>query len=259
MGTQRHWAITHPGTRRTSNEDAFLCRPEIGLFAVADGVGGHGGGAFAATEVVKALEQIPDSIGPAEILAAVRDQLQSVHKRLRTISGGGRRNSPASTVVVLLFSGSHLACVWAGDSRAYLFRNGELLRLTSDHSMVGELVRAGRLTDAEAERHPDANIITRALGVGPDNAPLDKVVAAAEPGDRFLLCSDGLPKALSSQDIESHMDEDDPAAALLEAALGAGVKDNVTVIVAQACGGDHKAAPTPPSPGNQGNEKGEFI
>ncbi len=235
METQRHWATTHPGTRRLSNADAFLCRPEIGLFAVADGVGGQGGGAFAAAEAMKALGQIPESISPADVLAAVRAQLQTVHDRLRSASDGAGRDARASTIVVLLLGGGHLACVWVGDSRAYLFRNGELLRLTTDHSMVGELVRAGRLTDAEAERHPDANIITRALGVGSDGALLDKVVAVVEPGDRFLLCSDGLSKSLASRDIERQMLADDPADALLDAALAAGGRDNITIVVAQTC------------------------
>jgi protein phosphatase/serine/threonine-protein phosphatase Stp1 len=231
--TLRHWAITHPGTRRTTNEDAFLCRPEIGLFAVADGVGGRSGGEFASAEVMRQLGAIPDTVAPRELLSAVRARLQSVHDRLRATEACGQRDTPATTVVVLLLSGGYLACVWAGDSRAYLLRDGELLRLTSDHSLVGELVRAGKLTDAQAERHPGGHVITRALGVASGGALVDKVVASVQLGDRFLLCSDGLSKSLSADDIGVHMSAADPAAALLEAALAANARDNVTALVAQ--------------------------
>ena len=230
--TLRHWAATHPGTRRVTNEDAYLCRPEIGLFAVADGVGGHGSGAFASAQAMTALEQIPHMASPGDLLAAVRTRLGSVHQTLCAAAEAGREDPSATTVVVLLLGGGHLACVWVGDSRAYLLRRGELFQLTTDHSVVGELVKAGRLTDAQAERHSDGHIITRALGVNTGGALLDKVTAAAEPGDRLLLCSDGLSKSVSSPVIAAAMAADEPAAALVAAALSAGVRDNVTALVA---------------------------
>ena len=229
----RHWAATHPGTVRATNEDAYLCRPEIGLFAVADGVGGASGGDFASAEVMRALAEIPDGIAPNELLGAVRIRLQSVHDRLQGVMGAHGRNPPATTVVVLLLSGDHLACVWVGDSRAYMLRDGALIRLTSDHSVVGEMVRAGKLTDAQAERHPGGNVITRAIGVHSGGALVDKVVASVEPGDRILLCSDGLFKAVAQPGIVDRMSEPEPAEALLQAALVAGAKDNVTALVAQ--------------------------
>lgn len=231
--TLRHWAVTHPGTVRATNEDAYLCRPEIGLFAVADGVGGASGGDFASAEVMRALSQIPDGIAPNDLLGAVRISLQSVHDRLQGAAGPHGRSAPATTVVVLLLSGDHLACIWVGDSRAYVLRDGELVRLTSDHSVVGEMVRAGKLTDAQAERHPGGNVITRAIGVQSGGALVDKVVAAVEPGDRFLLCSDGLFKAVTQPGIIARLNDPEPADALLQAALGAGAKDNVTALVAQ--------------------------
>ncbi len=230
----RSWAATHPGTVRSTNEDAYLCRPEIGLFAVADGVGGHARGDFASAEVVRALGEIPENVTPAELLNAVRSRLQDVHDRLQEVTPPDGKAAPATTVVVLLISGDHLACVWVGDSRAYLLRDGELVRLTSDHSVVGEMVRAGKLTDAQAEHHAGGNIITRAIGVQSGGALVDKVIATVEPGDRLLLCSDGLFKAVPHDVIATWMLGEEPAKALLAAALAQDAKDNVTAIVAAA-------------------------
>jgi serine/threonine protein phosphatase Stp1 len=229
----RHWAATHPGNVRSTNEDAYLCRPEIGLFAVADGVGGHAHGEFASAEVMRVLGEIPDTVAAPALLNAVRAQLQAVHERLQAVESQNKA-APATTVVVLLISGDHLACIWVGDSRAYLLRDGDLLRLTSDHSVVGEMVRAGQLTDAQAEHHPGGNVITRAIGVQSGGALVDKVIATVEPGDRFLLCSDGLFKALDGDAIVTGMLTADPAKALLSAALAGDAKDNVTVVVAAA-------------------------
>ena len=227
----RHWAATHPGAVRRSNQDAFLSRPEIGLFAVADGVGGSAGGGFASSEVVRRLAELPRELGPAELLNAVRRQLQAAHETLRRAGPDANGGSPATTVVVVLVSGRHLTCVWIGDSRAYVLRDGRLTRLTADHSLVEEMVRAGRLTDPEAGRHPRGNVITRAIGAGPEDALIDKVIATIEPGDRILLCSDGLLKALPEETIAACTARREPGAALLDAALVALASDNVTAVV----------------------------
>lgn len=229
-----HWAASHRGTVRPSNQDACLCRPEIGLFAVADGVGGQAGGGFASAEVVRALEAIPCGLAPADLLGAVRAGLQATHQRLQ--DEAALRSSPAvaTTVVVLLLHGDHLACVWAGDSRAYVLRRRQLVALTSDHSVVGEMVRTGKLTEAQAGRHPSGNVITRAIGVRSDDVLVDKVIGHVEAGDRFLLCSDGLTKALGTEEIVSRLGNSDPAAALVAAALAANARDNVTALVASA-------------------------
>lgn len=226
-----HWAASHQGTVRPSNQDAFLCRPEIGLFAVADGVGGHAGGAFASAEVVRMLEAVPSGLTPSGLLNAVRARLQAAHERLQTEAMALGSPAAATTVVVLLLHGDHLACVWAGDSRAYLLRHGQLLALTSDHSVVGEMLRAGKLTKAQAGLHPDGHVITRAIGVGSDDTLVDKVIGRIEPGDRFLLCSDGLTKALLHIEIAAYLEDSDPAAALVAAALAANATDNVTALV----------------------------
>ena len=230
----RHWAASHQGTVRPSNEDAYLCRPEIGLFAVADGVGGHAGGAFASAEVVRVLEAIPHGLAPAGLLQAVRSRLQAAHERLQAEAASLGSPAAATTVVVLLLHGDHLACVWAGDSRAYLWRHGQLLALTSDHSVVGEMLRAGELTGQQAGLHPNGHIITRAIGVQSDGMLVEKVIGYLEPGDRFLLCSDGLTKALRTEEILVHLEASDPAAALVAAALAAHARDNVTALVTSA-------------------------
>ena len=135
--------------------------------------------------------------------------------------------------MVFLASGPHFACLWAGDSRIYRLRGGHLTRLTRDHSLVQTLVDDGTITEAEAERHPHANIITRAVGADGPEPELDKVTDLAEPGDRFLLCSDGLNKALDEHLIALLAGTDDPARRLIDAALEYGVRDNVTAIVVE--------------------------
>ena len=232
LGGLRHWAVSHPGMVRPTNQDAYLCRPEIGLFAVADGVGGHAGGGFASAEAVRMLEAIPEGLTPVALLQAVRNGLQTAHERLQIEAASLASAVTATTIVVLLLHGDHLACCWAGDSRAYLLRQGRLTALTSDHSLVGEMLRAGKLTEAQADMHPKGNVITRAIGVQSDDALLDKVIGFVEPGDRFLLCSDGLTKALALDDIAMHLAAGDPANALLAAALAVKAKDNVTALVA---------------------------
>jgi protein phosphatase/serine/threonine-protein phosphatase Stp1 len=227
----QHWAISHPGCVRTSNQDAYLCRPDIGLFAVADGVGGQAGGDFASQEVVRVLDSTPPGLGPTELLNAARTRLQEVHERLLEAAQPRGYYKPATTIVVLLLHGDHLACLWAGDSRAYVLRRGRLHALTADHSLVGELLRAGDLSEAEAELHPGGNVITRAIGAAGNGKLVDKALGFIEPGDRFLLCSDGLTKTVPPGDVAWLMTDADPAQALLAAALAHEAKDNVTVVV----------------------------
>jgi serine/threonine protein phosphatase PrpC len=228
----RHYAASHAGTVRTVNQDAWLCRPEIGLFAVADGVGGHGQGEIASQRVVAALNLIPTSI-PAECrIMAVRDRLQSAHRALLE-EGATPADALASTIVVLMLHGDHFACLWAGDSRAYLLRDGELCRLTNDHSVVQDLITAGAITEAEAAVDPRRHVITRAVGAGEPELPIDKAVGKTIPGDRFLLCSDGLYKMLATDEVAEMLSgPGNVARVLLEAALARQARDNVTVVFA---------------------------
>ena len=168
----------------------------------------------------------------------MRLRLAAVHDALRDLAArGGAGTVIASTVVVLLVRDGHFACLWAGDSRAYLLRRGVLQAVTRDHSLVQELVDAGTLTDKQAERHPQANVITRAVGAGDAVLELEKITAPLEAGDRFLLCTDGLGKTLDAATL-AHLTADpgDPAERLVAAALGAGVRDNVTAVVIEVGG-----------------------
>ena len=234
-GPFRSWAATHAGAVRSHNEDRFVDRPDLGLWAVADGAGGHEAGDVAAATVAAGLDAIPAELPPGEMLAEVRQRLAEAHAAL---CAEATRRGPgvmlASTIVVLLVRDGHFACLWAGDSRAYLLRAGRLQRVTRDHSLVRELVDAGAITEAEAETHPHANVITRAVGADCPALELDKSTGELVPGDRLLLCSDGLTKTLKEAEMEALLaaieDESSPAEALLEAALARRPSDNVTVV-----------------------------
>ncbi len=139
----------------------------------------------------------------------------------------------ASTLVVFLARGDHFACLWAGDLRAYMLRDGELRQITKDHSLVQELVDNGTIAPDDAERHPHANIITRAIGADIDDLVLDKVSGRLQQGDRFLLCSDGLCKTVPFQQLADLLRSDNgvpPAQSMIAAALALDVTDNVTAV-----------------------------
>ena len=160
----RAWAVTHPGTVRDHNEDAYVNRPDLGLWAVADGAGGHDAGEVASGLIATALDSIPPELSAEETLTQVRMRMAATHAALRERAARQGNGMIASTVVVLIARHGHFACLWAGDSRAYLLRDGALARVTRDHSLVQELVDGGQITDAEAKNHPRANVITRAVG-----------------------------------------------------------------------------------------------
>ncbi|PZW51002.1 protein phosphatase/serine/threonine-protein phosphatase Stp1 [Humitalea rosea] len=227
-------AASHPGAIRPRNEDNLVDRPDIGLWAVADGAGGHGAGDVASGAIAEALEGIPPGLSAAEMLAQVRLRLSAVHLHLQQkAEARGDGGIIASTIVVLLARGGHYAALWAGDSRAYLLREGVLERVTRDHSLVQELVDAGTLTEEEAEHHPQANVITRAVGADGE-LELDKVSSRIQPGDRFLLCSDGIFKELPEARIAAMVAEGAAAEQIVLAAVAAGGRDNVTVVVVDA-------------------------
>ena len=161
--------------------------------------------------------------------------MADVHTQLREEAA---RRGPdviiASTVVILVARDDHFACLWAGDSRAYLLRDGALLQISHDHSLVQELVDTGAIDAAAAEHHPHANVITRAVGAALDELALDKVSDRLQPGDRFLLCSDGLSKTLEEADMRGLLAgplDPSPTEAMIAAALARQVNDNVTAVV----------------------------
>lgn len=230
----RSGAKTDPGARRTHNEDAFVHRPEAGLWAVADGAGGHEAGEIASGMLRDALEAIPEDLPAGRMLGEVRQRIMLVHEALREKAGHG---TIASTIVVLIVRGGHFACLWAGDSRLYRLRNGVLEQVTRDHSLVQELVDAGMVRPEDAESHPRANVITRAVGAATDQLEIEKTTDRVLPGDRFLLCTDGLSKTLPASEIASLLGGPDPAHApelLIAAALARQASDNVTAIAIEA-------------------------
>ncbi|MBU6419099.1 MAG: serine/threonine-protein phosphatase [Proteobacteria bacterium] len=233
----RSWALTDVGAVRKHNEDNMLARPVLGLWAVADGAGGHDSGEVASGMIVEALSRLPDTLSAGELLSGIRVTVSDVHAALREEAARrGGNTMIASTFVGLMIRDRHFACLWAGDSRAYLLRHGQLQQITRDHSLVQELVDAGTLRPEDAERHPHANVITRAVGADDETLELDKVIGQIQPGDRFLLCSDGLSKTLSEQEIQGLLGAPDgvpPTELLIAAALAHRVNDNVTAVVVE--------------------------
>jgi protein phosphatase/serine/threonine-protein phosphatase Stp1 len=224
------WSATHEGAVRPRNEDAFVDRPDLGLWAVADGAGGHGAGDVASAAIAEAMQAIPPGLTAAEILAQLRLRLAAVHAELqRKAQALGPHRLIASTVVALLARGEHYAALWAGDSRAYLLRGGRLAAITRDHSLVQELLEEGKITEAEAAHHPQGNVITRAVGAT-GVLELDKVSGRIAAGDRFLLCSDGLVRTLPEPEIAGLLAAEEPARRLVETAVERGARDNVTVV-----------------------------
>jgi serine/threonine protein phosphatase Stp1 len=233
----RSWATTHVGTVRSRNEDAMVCRPDLGLWAVADGAGGHARGEVASRMIVEALESIPPGLSPSGMLSEIRNRMSATHAALREeAANGASHDMCASTVVILVARDAYFACLWAGDSRAYLLRDGEFQQITRDHSLVQELVDAGAITAEQAEGHPRANIITRAVGADADELELDKVTSRLEVGDRFLLCSDGLCKTLPDAEMGQILANPGlaaPSEQLVQAALANHVRDNVTAVAVE--------------------------
>jgi serine/threonine protein phosphatase PrpC len=229
-------AASHAGTADRLNEDAYVNRPDLGLWAVADGAGGHGAGDVASQAVAAALEAIPAGLSGAEMLARVRLTIDEVHGELQRRAAAERQGRIiATTVVVLLSRHGHFACLWAGDSRAYLLRGGALQRITRDHSLVQEMVDQGTLNEAEAENHPQANVILRAVGGGGE-LMLDKVSGRLLAGDRLMLCTDGLFKALPETELAELLKAGKDAGTLVAAAVARGARDNVSAVTLSQAG-----------------------
>lgn len=235
--TWSSWAATDAGALRDSNEDAYVDTAAARLWAVADGAGGHDHGAFASASLKAALERPGTELGPARI-AELRARIATVHQSMLDracdeTTQRGVASTIASTLVILCAAGSAYHCLWCGDSRAYLLRHGALTRLSRDHSVVQELVDAGVVDPSEAETHPVAHLLTRAIGARPEPVELDEVTGNAQPGDRFVLCSDGLFKALDEGTIAQLAACGEPARALVAAALSRQAQDNVTAVVVE--------------------------
>ena len=237
------FGLSDVGRRRDTNEDGLLLEPELGLFAVADGMGGHAAGEIASRLAIETIQEVRRGSPAAHLHASadaaaswLRDAFSEANRRIcDSIRVHQERRGMGTTVVALVQSGEGAVVGHVGDSRVYLLRGDDLLRLTSDHSWVNEQVKLGLMSDDAAQRHPMRNIVTRALG-SREEVLVDVAATGLEPGDVFVLCSDGLNTMLSDAEIHELVirHRDDPEAAcraLIQAANLHGGEDNVTVVV----------------------------
>jgi serine/threonine protein phosphatase PrpC len=225
---------TDVGLRRKINEDSILVDTERGLWAVADGMGGHDRGEVASAAVVDALRQLPIAGDPDAFEATAVEALKNVNGQLIRLAQQIESDRTIGTTVVgLAIADGHYRCFWAGDSRGYLLRDGELKRVTKDHSLVQDLVDAGMLKPEEAERHENASVITRAVGVR-ENLDVDSVGGDARAGDVFLLASDGLTRVVEDREMAAELKRaslEEAADSLLQTVLARGAPDNVSLII----------------------------
>src|SRR6266849_2921534 len=243
------FGLTHVGKQRQHNEDSFLVAAEAKLYLVADGMGGHAAGEIASRIAVDSISEFilhtkeddgtwPHAYDEAykrttnRLMAAVRLANTRVLEAMRK---DARLRGMGTTVVAGLADDATMSIAHVGDSRAYLIRDNQLSRITNDHSWVFEQVQAGMLTEAEAEKHPLRNVITRALGGALQVAP-DASEIEARPGDVYLLCSDGLTGMVPEEEILKVVTESDgdlkrACQALIEAANEHGGLDNVTAVL----------------------------
>ena len=225
-------ALTDVGKVRAINQDALVVDEKLMLFGVADGMGGHNGGetasAGARDGMIAALQ------GKDASLEALRDAVVQVNADLfRQQAGDEKLAGMGTTLSVIWMSGHFVYLGHVGDSRVYRFRDGELTQMTDDHSLVGELMRAGYLTPEQAENHPNKNVILRAVGTEA-GIDVDLAVEERKQGDLWLICSDGLHGMVKDEKMEAILAEHAPETAvklLMDAALAAGGRDNISVVL----------------------------
>jgi protein phosphatase len=226
---------THTGHRRKTNEDAVLARPDLGLWAVADGMGGHEAGDVASQCIAEALDSVDEQPTLAALVDEVEDQLNAVNRRLRDHAQSHcRGRTVGSTVVTMLAEGDVGVALWAGDSRLYRLRNGELTQITRDHNPIADLLDDGVITERTALAK-DTNVITRAVG-GQPVLHLDVAVFDVEPWDTFLLCTDGLYREVGEEEMANVLagsPVEDSVEELLARCLARGARDNVSIVVSR--------------------------
>lgn len=239
---------SHPGLRREENEDSYCVRPDLGLYLVADGMGGHAAGEVASKLAVDAIEAFvadtktadvnrtwPFPFDPSISLDAnrLRAAFRLANRRIASAMDGNEAlRGMATTAAALLFGSEQPVIAHVGDSRVYVWRDQALRQLTDDHSWVSEQVRAGTLTEADARQHPWRNVVTRALSGG-DDPEVDVAEFPVQAGDRLLICSDGLSSVVPKASLERIMAQPsglgEACHALIAAANDAGGPDNITV------------------------------
>ena len=236
------FGMTDVGRRRDSNEDSFLDADDLGLYAVADGMGGHAAGEVASRLAIETLsrtmrDQNWSGTAPSidEVGKALRDAIATANRKIcESVETRLEWRGMGTTMVAMAAVGSDAVIAYVGDSRAYRLRDGQIERLTSDHSWVNEQVKMGLLTDEDAQHHPMRNIVTRALGNRVD-VTVDLVRDAMRSGDVYLLCSDGLNTMLGDTEIQKLLarhagDPRQACEALVDSANERGGEDNTTVI-----------------------------
>ncbi|MDH3316156.1 MAG: protein phosphatase 2C domain-containing protein [Gammaproteobacteria bacterium] len=235
---------TDVGMVRDINEDAYLDRPDMGFWAVADGMGGHTAGDVASGMICEALNALEPPQSLSGFVDEVESQLLRVNDKLRAIAKGNESQTIGSTVAALVARGRHAICIWAGDSRIYRCRAGQIVQITQDHALVEELVEKGILTRLQASTHPQGNLVTRAIGAT-DALKLDLEIVELQPGDIFVICSDGLDKELKPTEIlqiAQRQNDRSLSDTLVDLALSRGSRDNVTVVTVHIAGNDTTGA-----------------
>lgn len=227
-------ARTHVGHKRKLNEDALLASPEGRIWAVADGMGGHDAGEVASAMIIDALAALAPADSLTQRLGKAIGAMESVNAALidfAQASGEGR--TIGSTVVGLVSESTEFGCFWAGDSRALRVRGGEATQITRDHSLVQDLVEAGMLEAERADDHPNANVLTRAVGAT-RALTVDSVRGAIHPGDVFILASDGLTRLVRREEFAALLAAPSLEVAadrMLDLTLARGAPDNVSFVI----------------------------
>jgi serine/threonine protein phosphatase PrpC len=228
-------ARSHVGRVRMVNEDRVLDRADRGLWAVADGMGGHSAGDVAAETAIHALRRLADE-GSSLSVTSVHEALVEANRDIHAL-GRCARNVQGTTIVTLLIHDGAAQLLWAGDSRAYRVRGSHAEQLTRDHSVVQELVSAGVIDAEGARRHPSANMVTRALGAA-ETIVIDTLAVPLEAGDRLLLCSDGLSGSVDEADLlrVAELPLEEAIDVLLRAALTRDGSDNISIVGVEIAG-----------------------
>lgn len=242
---------TDPGLRRDSNEDAYCVRPDLGLYLVADGMGGHAAGEVASRIAVETIEAFINDTRDADVNRTwpfpydtalsldgnrIKAAFRLANRRVgAAIDGDDALRGMATTAVAVLFGSGTPVVAHVGDSRAYLMRESRVTQLTQDHSWVGEQVRAGTLSEADARRHPWRNVVTRAIAGG-DDPEVEVHDVPLQPGDRVVICCDGLSAVVAPEKFEMIARTQAPleeiCKSFIAAAIDAGGPDNITVVMA---------------------------
>jgi serine/threonine protein phosphatase PrpC len=225
---------TDVGLKRKLNEDSVLSLPDRGLWVVADGMGGHEAGEVASAKVVEAMAQVPPGPDLDRFVAQAVAALEAVNRELIELGQAGiEKKTIGSTVVGIAIGQGQFRCFWAGDSRCYRIRDSQITQVSRDHSLVQELINAGMLDPAEAENHPNASVITRAVGAA-EVLRVEIAEGDARSGDIFLIASDGLTRMVSQIELLAKLHAKpiaEAADAFIQLVLDRGAPDNVTLVV----------------------------